>query len=103
MHPLTSALRAFQGFDRVVLVGHSYGCLLVTRLASVDDAQRIAAVICISAGFPLPSTFRMRWIFYLPTFVRFFPLLFLRMHLPAAVPLHVFARNKSYVCHAGCR
>jgi pimeloyl-ACP methyl ester carboxylesterase len=74
-----------QGFDRVVLVGHSYGCLLVTRLASQDDAQRIAAVVCISAGFPLPSTFRMRWIFYLPTFVRSLPQLFTSRTLPAAL------------------
>ena len=58
-----------QGFDKVVLVGHSYGCYLVNRLASEDGSGRIAAVVCIGAGFPLPGAFRMRWIFYLPTVV----------------------------------
>ena len=50
-------------------MGHSYGCYLVNRLASEDGSGRIAAVVCIGAGFPLPGAFRMRWIFLLPTIV----------------------------------
>lgn len=58
-----------QGFDRVILVGHSYGTLLVNRLASEQHAS-IAAVVLIGAGYPDSKTARMRWIFRLPLFVR---------------------------------
>ena len=64
-----------QDYEQVVLVGHSYGCYLVTRLASAAEAKaRVAAVLLIGAGYPVPGYERLRWIFYLPLFVRPCPL-----------------------------
>lgn len=57
-----------QGFARVVLVGHSYGCYLVSKLAT-EQPDRVAAMVLIGAGYPTPGFARMRWIFYLPTIV----------------------------------
>ena len=60
-----------QDYEKVVLVGHSYGCYLVTRLASAAGANgKVAAVLLIGAGYPVPGYERLRWIFYLPLFVR---------------------------------
>ena len=59
-----------QGYSKVVLVGHSYGCYLVNRLASTEEARgKVSAVVLIGAGYPVPGYDRLRWIFYLPTFV----------------------------------
>jgi hypothetical protein len=61
---------SLQGYRRVVLVGHSYGCYLVNRLASEADARhKVAALVLIGAGYPVPGYERLRWIFYLPLFV----------------------------------
>ena len=61
---------ALQGYSRVVLVGHSYGCYLVNRLASSKGPrERVAAVILIGAGYPVAGYNHLRWIFYLPTIV----------------------------------
>lgn len=61
-----------QGYEQVVLIGHSYGCYLVNRLASEEGpGGRIAALVLIGAGFPQPGAPSLRWIFYLPTWVRF--------------------------------
>lgn len=57
-----------QGYKQVVLVGHSYGTYLVNRLAS-EQTDRVAAVVVIGAGYPVPGAGRLRWIFYLPLFV----------------------------------
>ena len=55
----------------MVLVGHSYGCYLVNRLASSHKARdKVAAVVLIGAGYPVAGYNRLRWIFYLPLFVR---------------------------------
>ncbi|CAK0738607.1 hypothetical protein CVIRNUC_001067 [Coccomyxa viridis] len=62
--------RHAQDYEKVVLVGHSYGCYLVTRLASAAAANgKVAAVLLIGAGYPVPGYERLRWIFYLPLFV----------------------------------
>ncbi|CAL8469114.1 g8655 [Coccomyxa elongata] len=60
--------RYSQGFVRVVLVGHSYGCYLVNKLVA-EQPDRVAALILIGAGYPTPGFARMRLIFYLPTVV----------------------------------
>ena len=63
-----------QDYEKVVLVGHSYGCYLVTCLASAAEANaKVAAVLLIGAGYPVPGYERLRWIFYLPLFVRPYP------------------------------
>ena len=68
---------ALQGYSRVVLIGHSYGCYLVNRLASTEEArEKVAAVILIGAGYPVAGYNRLRWIFYLPVFVSGSPLSF---------------------------
>ena len=54
----------------MILVGHSYGCYLVNRLASEAHAgEKVAGVVLIGAGYPVPGYERLRWIFYLPLFV----------------------------------
>ena len=59
-----------QGYSRVILVGHSYGCYLVNRLASEAHAgEKVAGVVLIGAGYPVPGYECLRWIFYLPLFV----------------------------------
>jgi pimeloyl-ACP methyl ester carboxylesterase len=59
-----------QGYSRVILVGHSYGCYLVNRLASEAHAgEKVAGVVLIGAGYPVPGYERLRWIFYFPLFV----------------------------------
>ena len=61
---------ALQGYSRVVLIGHSYGCYLVNRLASTEEArEKVAAVALIGAGYPVAGYNYLRWIFYLPLFV----------------------------------
>ncbi|BDA45129.1 Protein ABHD8 [Coccomyxa sp. Obi] len=60
--------RYSKGFARAVLVGHSYGCYLVNKLAT-EQPDRVAAVVLIGAGYPTPDYARMRWIFNLPTIV----------------------------------
>ncbi len=57
-----------QGYAGVVLLGHSYGTYLVNRLAS-EQPERVAGVVLIGAGYPLPGAARLRWIFHLPLFV----------------------------------
>ena len=53
-----------------MLIGHSYGCYLVNRLASTEEArEKVAAVVLIGAGYPVPGYKHLRWIFYLPLFV----------------------------------
>lgn len=60
--------RYSKGFARAVLVGHSYGCYLVNKLAT-EKPDRIVALVLIGAGYPTPGFARMRWIFHLPTIV----------------------------------
>ena len=57
-----------QGFAHILLVGHSYGTYLVNRLAS-EQLDRVAGVVLIGAGYPVPGAGRLRWIFHLPLFV----------------------------------
>lgn len=57
-----------QGFAHILLVGHSYGTYLVNRLAS-EQSDRVAGVVLIGAGYPVPGAGRLRWIFHLPLFV----------------------------------
>lgn len=61
-----------QGFARVVLVGHSYGCYLVNKLVT-EQPDRVTALVLIGAGYPTPGFARMRWIFHLPTMVSALP------------------------------
>ncbi len=56
-----------------MLIGHSYGCYLVNRLASTEKTrEKVSAVVLIGAGYPVAGYDRLRWIFYLPTFVSCF-------------------------------
>ncbi|CAL5223892.1 g6486 [Coccomyxa viridis] len=59
-----------EGYTRVVLIGHSYGCYLVNRLASTEEVrEKVSVVVLIGAGYPVAGYNHLRWIFYLPTFV----------------------------------
>ncbi|KAK9908434.1 hypothetical protein WJX75_007779 [Coccomyxa subellipsoidea] len=60
--------RYSKGFAHILLVGHSYGTYLVNRLAS-EQLDRVAGVVLIGAGYPVPGAGRLRWIFHLPLFV----------------------------------
>ncbi len=53
-----------------MLIGHSYGCYLVNRLASTEEVrEKVSVVVLIGAGYPVAGYNHLRWIFYLPTFV----------------------------------
>jgi lipase len=42
------------GVERVVVVGHSMGAYVAARLAAADHGDRVAAVVLVDGGLPLP-------------------------------------------------